>query len=862
MSMPRLQFPRATAIVLLASLLSCKDSPTGSTPPPVAVGPLTLAFVTGVEQGGIVAMPLDTAMVISVTDSTGAAVPDVQVTFRVDSGGGNVSPTSAISNAAGQVEVVWTLGSIAGLNAMSVLATDADTLRASAIAYADLPDSIFVYAGDAQSELPGRRLPAALQVAVVDRHGNRVPDVPITFSTSGTGVLDSTEVLTDLDGVASAWYTLGASVGAEALSATLLDSAVADVVDIKGGPLAFTANATEFVIASFGTPAVATGDTLRILGSGFSPVLEENSASIGGVVAAIATASPTELAVLVPDFGCVPAALRQVAVSRETFADTAEVEVTPAELLDLAVGEQMTQELPEDFCIQLPESDEDSEYLVGVTTTRPLNASLPARLTAYDGLSTPSLMSTAELSVAPTASTSTRRSADRALREWESEYFRTRGLPARRTASLRVQTTAAAVGDLLEFRVPDISTDPCQNYTTVNTRVVAEGARLIVATDATLPSGPINDALVAAAFDSIAAQVDSDILATLDAHLGALGDLDGNGKLIVVLTPTLLGSGTLGFTSAVDLLERSTCAASDEGEILYVAFPESPTLAEAVAAAKEAGPTLARELAYATQLSRRLGAGIAPLAPWLSEGIAHVAMELAGLAVGDASSDADLGAAALSDETGTRWHRPTFDRLSQFLGWDGAAGRLDGAPEGCSLFGFGGLNVPCAAGYSGGAAWSFARYAIDRAAAGLTPARAELLRTLVMSSATAELPELLETATGRSAEALIVEWAQTLALDGILDAAAAPALQFASWNLSDVFGALPVAQRPAPPAHDFSSFVRELRVVGGGTAYQRIAAAGAHGALALRLSGGGGGDEEGADVGTELGPRLWVVRVR
>src|SRR5690606_27068548 len=97
--------------------------------------------------------------------------------------------------------------------------------------------------------------------------------------------------------------------------------------------------------------------------------------------------------------------------------------------------------------------------------------------------------------------------------------------------------------------------------------------------------------------------------------------------------------------------------------------------------------------------------------------------------------------------------------------------------------------------------------------------------------------------------------------DGILDEAAAPTLQFASWNLADVFAGLPVAQRPVPVAHDFSSFARPLRVVGGGTAYQHIAAPGAHGALALRISADGGVAAE-ADLGNDLRPRVWVLRVR
>lgn len=91
----------------------------------------------------------------------------------------------------------------------------------------------------------------------------------------------------------------------------------------------------------------------------------------------------------------------------------------------------------------------------------------------------------------------------------------------------------------------------------------------------------------------------------------------------------------------------------------------------------------------------------------------------------------------------------------------------------------------------------------------------------------------------------------SLYADGRVTAAAAPELQITSWNLADIFGALPADQQLVPPAYGFSSFARGGLVVGGGTAYLRIAAGGSHGALAVSVR-----DAAGAALGTGFQPRL------
>ena len=86
----------------------------------------------------------------------------------------------------------WTLGDTSGVQVLrAVLAADTSVSSTiTATAYADLPDSMFLFAGNAQTELPSKTLPHPIQVKLVDRYGNGVPDAPITFMASGGGALD------------------------------------------------------------------------------------------------------------------------------------------------------------------------------------------------------------------------------------------------------------------------------------------------------------------------------------------------------------------------------------------------------------------------------------------------------------------------------------------------------------------------------------------------------------------------------------------------------------------------------------------------------------------------------------------------
>jgi hypothetical protein len=153
-------------------------------------------------------------------------------------------------------------------------------------------------------------------------------------------------------------------------------------------------------------------------------------------------------------------------------------------------------------------------------------------------------------------------------------------------------------------------------------------------------------------------------------------------------------------------------------------------------------------------------------------------------------------------------------------------------------------------------AWGFTRYVTDRFGTGFAGGEQAFHRALVTAGASGDVLAGLEALTGVSLAQVMVDWAMSLYTDGQI-AGAATDLQFQSWDLSSVYGSLPAAQRPQPDDQAFASWASNLGVVGGGTSYTRIQAAGAHGPLAVHAR-----DPIGGVLGNAMAPRLWVVRVK
>ena len=824
----------------------------------------TAAVLEGDGQGGTVGTPLEDAVVVELRDALGSIVPGGSVTFAA-SHGGAADPATATADAAGRASTSWTLGTAAGMQELDALPSgNAVDATLSAMAFADLPSTLALIDGDGQSELPGMTLPAPIRVLAMDAHGNPVPELPVVFTT-GTGTLHSAEVLTDLDGIAAAQWTLGASMGAHSAQASLPDSVLAEPGSVPA--VAFAASAVAFAVTGVADAAVSRQE-MTVTGSGFHPDPASNVVTVGGSAAEVTGGTQHTLTVAVPDFGCTPAQARDIVVTRGTQSGTTSALVRPHDALDLAVGATRVLTDPSAFCLQfMGNGTGGTEYVIGVTSTRAVEGLVPFTLVADDGTgsrqpSTPMTM--------PEPTQPVRSAADdellrrRALLDREARLFAMPRRPrpaaprAGHAASIAYAAASPVPGEAITFRVPRLATDPCREYTEVVAKVVYVGPSLVVATDAAVPEDAISTTLINQALTTLHAVFAGTIRPAVEAHFGALVDLAGDGRIALLLSPTVGEQGVSVFTSAVDHLGRDACAASDERAVIYATVPQAPTAAQLAALAQELLPPMARELTHVVQQSRRVSAGGVPLAGWLAEAAAEIGTEVAGMAVrGDVSGNGYGADVVMADAVSARWYRPRFDRLSYLFGWDGQGGSVAGAPERCSLFGFGGLAVTCRPAYAQGAAWSFLRFVADRMAAHHASGDAGFLRQLVDSGIAGDGTDALTQLTGATLAELTVDWAMMLYADGRLPAGAAPSLQLTSWDLNDIYSALPAAQSLAPAGFGMAGFQRAGSVMGGGTAYTRVTAAGAHDALAVRLR-----DASDRVPGATTGMVLWVMRVQ
>lgn len=106
-----------------------------------------------------------------------------------------------------------------------------------------------------------------------------------------------------------------------------------------------------------------------------------------------------------------------------------------------------------------------------------------------------------------------------------------------------------------------------------------------------------DDALSSTELQSLAAALDNTIFPKVTGVFGQTADVDGNGKIFIVLSPLVGRANLLGYVTGVDLFREGTFSNrhSNEGDIFYVTTP---------------GPFIG------PNLSRSDFLGYIPLGPW------------------------------------------------------------------------------------------------------------------------------------------------------------------------------------------------------------------------------------------------------
>jgi len=227
-----------TAAALFVGLLGCGDDLTLPGPSPTG---LQLAVLTGNDQTGTVGQALQNPVVVIVQNASQAPLPGRQVVFAsTGSAAGAFDPDTAVTDAQGKALTHWVLGTVPGTytGEAKVIPQD-DSVTAPvpfhATANAGSPDSVRADSPTIQNGRRGEPVEEPLVVVVVDRYGNPVPNVEVTWQADlGNGTLSPAEGnVTDADGRCGVIWTLGNRIG--------IQQVTAEVHDLIGSPVTFSA---------------------------------------------------------------------------------------------------------------------------------------------------------------------------------------------------------------------------------------------------------------------------------------------------------------------------------------------------------------------------------------------------------------------------------------------------------------------------------------------------------------------------------------------------------------------------------------------------------------------------------------------
>ncbi|MEW5927370.1 MAG: Ig-like domain-containing protein, partial [Gemmatimonadota bacterium] len=180
----------------------------------------TLARAGGDQQSAAAWSPLPSPLVARLTNARGTPLAGVPVAWKVLSGGGSVTPASAVTGTDGTASASWTLGS--ALAAQSVTASGGN-LAVDFFATAGAPPVAAVekLAGDGQSGTVAAQLPLAVRVRGLDARGDPVRGAAVAWTASSGGSVASASRVTGDDGGASALWTLGSAAGAQTLTVSV-----------------------------------------------------------------------------------------------------------------------------------------------------------------------------------------------------------------------------------------------------------------------------------------------------------------------------------------------------------------------------------------------------------------------------------------------------------------------------------------------------------------------------------------------------------------------------------------------------------------------------------------------------------------
>jgi hypothetical protein len=466
---------------------------------------------------------------------------------------------------------------------------------------------------------------------------------------------------------------------------------------------------------------------------------------------------------------------------------------------------------PGEFCLQFAGTAASESYLFGVqSVTEVASSRTPvtvASVIAPGAVAAPpaaALLAPRPLGLARSAEAARRMELLRRHRVAETRIL-AQGLElleGRRASVPRASAPAQVpqdvqVGDTVSIRVPIGGSLSCDSYEEIKTVAREVGTRAVWLEDVANPTG----GYTTADFQVFDNQFENDTYDVDVAYFGTPSDIDANGHVVIVVTQEVNKlEGPAGFVAPLDFLTRAECAASDEGEIIYVWAPDPDGVASGFALAlidaRYIAATLsAHEFVHIIQVGRRVQAGSTLPTIWELEGQASLGEEVVGHGVEGNALWQDLGAEmalniGFSQESD--WYFYAFLDLLTYTGADLTIApplRIENAPEDCTWLGRDAGHV-CAFDLVNGVPWSFLRWLSDHFGPGFAGGEQELQRNLIDNTLAGFAN--IESIIGVSIDTLLAQWAAMLYLDNRILADGTPVvadsiLGLRTWNLYDVF---------------------------------------------------------------------------
>ncbi|MEJ7811942.1 MAG: IPT/TIG domain-containing protein [Gemmatimonadaceae bacterium] len=480
--------------------------------------------------------------------------------------------------------------------------------------------------GDEQQAAARSTLALPLQVKVKDPSGEAVSGVSVIFRPAQGVSLSDTVQTSGVDGIARVDVRVGSQEGTYTIASAFVrgrqDETVVFSATVGPGASLLSASKT----------SVRAGDTLTLTGANFNTNVAGNSVYFASARGRVLRATATSLDVVVPPCVASGSVAIRVEAGSATSNEIAVTYVATSPTLTLAVNEAITISGTElGNCLRL--AGNGAGYLI---VPQFATGSVDLASTPYTlGNTTASAqMVSAELDQMTQAGASTlQQRFDLSLRAMERRL----PPPAPRSGTERVSLEALTVNSTRTFRVLCTLKAGESCFKTVTARLKYVGDNVLVYLDDAAPANGFTDTDL----DAFGRIFDRDLYPIDTKVFGAESDLDGNGAVIMLLTPvvnalspkaTCATEGqVLGFFFGFDLSSRGSN--SNKGEIFYGFVPDPKgdvSCPQSLASVKRVLPgTFIHEFQHMISYNQHaIVRNGSQETDWLGEGLSHIAEEL------------------------------------------------------------------------------------------------------------------------------------------------------------------------------------------------------------------------------------------